>query len=112
MLERAVSEDVVRSAVHDAVREVMEQRGLDTGALANGARLAEGLGLKSMDLAQIVLTLEDDLDCDPFGQVPITSVRTVGDLVGAYLVGTGLAEAPSADMSAEIAAASARRRRR
>ena len=84
-------------------------------AIAPEARLSETLGLRSMDLAQIVLTLEDDLDCDPFQEIPITSIRTVGDLTGAYLAALGLAEAarPGAqDMAAEMAAARARQARR
>ena len=112
MLDRP-TETTIRETVADTVRDVMTARGLDLAGFSTGARLAEGLGLKSMDLAQIVLVLEDELDCDPFQQISITSIRTVDDLVRAYLVGLGLAEAGApADMSAEIAAARARRTNR
>jgi acyl carrier protein len=95
----------------------MTARDLDPGAIEPRAKLSETLGLRSMDLAQIVLTLEDDLNTDPFQQIPITSIRTVGDLTQAYLVSLGLSDggAPgSQDMAAEMAAAKARmvRRRR
>ena len=47
--------------------------------------LVEDLGLRSLDLAQIVVKLEIELGVDPFARlVPVTSVRTVGDLCGAY----------------------------
>nr|BFE60213.1 hypothetical protein GCM10020063_047390 [Dactylosporangium thailandense] len=51
--------------------------------------LVDQLGLTSLHLARLVAVLELELDADPFtDEVPITSVRTVGDLLRAYtLVG-------------------------
>jgi len=47
--------------------------------------LVDQLGLTSLDLARLVAVLEMELDTDPFSdEVPITSVRTVGDLMNAY----------------------------
>ena len=112
MLETIGSMDRVRTTIHQTVAEVMAQRGLDPAEIADDAKLSDTLGLKSMDLAQIVLTLEDDLETDPFQSIPITSIRTVGDLVTAYGVSLGLIDqtAPGAqDMGAEMAAARARR---
>ena len=112
MLKPAGSEEQVAAAIHATVAAVMRERGLDTGAIAADARLSETLGLKSMDLAQIVLTLEDDLGADPFREIPITSIRTVGDLVRAYTVTLGFAQgtAPGGqDMTVEMEAARARR---
>ena len=102
----------VADRIADTIAEVMRERGLDPASIAPEARLTEGLGLKSMDLARIVLTLEDELEVDPFQTVPITSIRTVGDLTAAYLgaLGLGGAPAPAApDMAAEMQAARARR---
>ena len=112
MLKPVDSEAQVTQAVKGAVATVMHERGLDTARIAEDAKLSDTLGLKSMDLAQIVLTLEDDLGADPFQQIPITSIRTVGDLVRAYAVTLGVASgaAPGGqDMAAEMEAARARR---
>jgi acyl carrier protein len=115
MLETTLTKDRVEETVNTTVAAVMAARGLDPGAITPLAKLSETLGLRSMDLAQIVLTLEDDLNTDPFQAIPITSIRTVSDLTQAYLVSLGLSEGglPGAqDMAAEMAAAKARRAHR
>ena len=115
MLETTPTEDGVAEVVASTIAAVMAARGLEPGGIEPQARLSETLGLRSLDLAQIVLTLEDDLDIDPFQTIPITSIRTVGDLTDAYLVSLGLSERalPGAqDMEAEMEAAKARRARR
>jgi acyl carrier protein len=115
MLETTLTEGAVEEMVTSTIAAVMAARDLDPGRIEAPARLSETLGLRSLDLAQIVLTLEDDLDIDPFQTIPITSIRTVGDLTDAYLVSLGLSEraVPGAqDMAAEMAAAQARRARR
>jgi acyl carrier protein len=112
MLKALGSEEQVAQTVRGAVAQVMRERGLDTAAIADDARLSDTLGLKSMDLAQIVLTLEDDLGADPFREIPITSIRTVGDLVQAYSVTLGLSAsaAPGGqNIAAEMEAARVRR---
>lgn len=115
MLETTLTRGRVEETVNATIESVMAARGLDPGGIKPLAKLSETLGLRSMDLAQIVLTLEDDLNTDPFQAIPITSIRTVGDLTQAYLVSLGLSEGelPGAqDMSAEMAAAKARRAHR
>ena len=112
MLKSLGSEEQVAEIVRGTVASVMRERGLDTAGIQDEARLSDTLGLKSMDLAQIVLRLEDDLGVDPFRQMPITSIRTVGDLVQAYAITLGVAfgTAPGGqDMAAEMEAARARR---
>jgi len=112
MLEVTNSRDAIARRVAGTIAEVMAQRGLDPAAIAPEAKLSDTLGLKSMDLAQIVLDLEDGLETDPFQTIPITSIRTVGDLIEAYAaaLGVGGAVAPGGqDMAAEMAAAKARR---
>jgi len=42
------------------------------------------LGLDSLDLAQLVATLEVELGVDPFATRSIAGLRTVGDLCDAY----------------------------
>jgi acyl carrier protein len=74
----------VDQMVRDTIADLLEEQGLDNPGIEDDAKLVDTLGLKSMDIAQIVLVLEDDLDVDPFQEIPITSVRTVGDLINAY----------------------------
>ena len=115
MLEITLTQGRVEETVNATVAAVMAARDLDPGRIEPLAKLSETLGLRSMDLAQIVLTLEDDLNTDPFQEIPITSIRTVGDLIQAYLVSLGLSEGSlpgTQDMSAEMAVAKARRLRR
>ncbi|MCH8169021.1 MAG: acyl carrier protein [Proteobacteria bacterium] len=104
----------VAETVTSTIAAVMAARDLDPGGIEPPARLSETLGLRSLDLAQIVPTLEGDLNIDPFQTIPITSIRTVGDLTDAYLVSLGLSDRAlpgTQDMEAEMAAAKARRRR-
>lgn len=115
MLEATPERDRIRATVEETIAEVMEARDLDPTLISSSAKLSETLGLRSMDLAQIVLTLEDELETDPFQTIPITSIRTVGDLTAAYLSALGQGDAPAAgaqDMAAEMEAARARRARR
>ena len=115
MLETTLTEARVEEMVKSTIAAVMTARDLDPGTIELLARLTETLGLRSLDLAQIVLTLEDDLNIDPFQRIPITAIRTVGDLTDAYLVALGLSDraVPGAqDMAAEMEAAKARRARR
>lgn len=115
MLETTLSRHGVEETVKATIATVMAARDLDFRAIDPHARLSETLGLRSMDLAQIVLTLEDDLNTDPFQRIPITSIRTVGDLTQAYLVSLGLSDGGlpgTQDMAAEMAKAKARLTRR
>ena len=109
MLNSGADAAQVLRAVQHAVREVLEDREA-AGDLAVGpaSRLSADLGLKSIDLAQLGAILEQELDADPFAElVPITSVRTVGDLCDAYLRALS-GEEPTADDDEELARARAR----
>ncbi len=71
--------------VHEAVLGVAQQRSPAIQAVKDQDRLVADLGLKSLDLAQLVAVLEVRTGLDPFAErVAITSVRSVGDLVAAY----------------------------
>ena len=112
MLETNMNKQDVAARTMDTIAAVMQQRGLDPAGMTAEAKLSDTLGLKSMDLAEIVLTLEDTLGADPFQRIPITSIRTVGDLVSAYQSELGLVDTPAGtgqDIAAEMAAARARR---
>jgi acyl carrier protein len=49
-----------------------------------GQGLVDQLGLGSMDLAELIATLEAELGVDPFATVAISKVKTVGDLCAAF----------------------------
>jgi acyl carrier protein len=77
----------VRETVFLRLGEVMREgeSGAFVDRIALEATLNGDLALASLDLAQLVALLEADLAVDPFAAlVPITSVRTVGDLCQAY----------------------------
>jgi hypothetical protein len=87
--------------VRAALRVVASFRGLTLPALERHHTLTHDLGLRSLDLAQLVATLEMMLGADPFVRlVPITAVRTVGDLFDAY----ALALSPPDESAAPAAA--------
>lgn len=80
----------VDTAVYDVLRSVGAQRGIETDDLRPHLRLVDEIGFRSLDLARIMAMLELRLGVDPFAQlVPITSVRTVGDLCRAYRLAAG-----------------------
>ncbi|MEM5403355.1 MULTISPECIES: acyl carrier protein [Paraburkholderia] len=114
MLNQRFERHETERLVHGAVSKIMSQRGLPARELREDDRLNATLGLSSLDLAQLVFDLELTFGADPFQTlVPITSVQTVGQLVGAYLRlfdDTGLAD-PN-DELADAQAASERRRQR
>ena len=102
----------VDAAVLDELRRVMEDAGLEARPAPPEARLNADLGLSSLDLAQLVATLEVELDADPFAElVAITSVRTVGDLCEAYRRSLAGEETPEEDAELEAARARAAARR-
>lgn len=75
----------VEGLVHAAITRLMQTQQLPPRALRGDDKLNATLGLRSLDLAELVFELESTIGADPFEQlVPITSVRTVDDLVGAY----------------------------
>jgi acyl carrier protein len=71
-------------AVFHVLRAIAAERQPDLPPLDVNQTLTYDLGLSSLDLARAVATLEFELNADPFDRVPITSVRTVGDLCAAY----------------------------
>ncbi|PPQ15466.1 hypothetical protein CV770_31365 [Bradyrhizobium sp. AC87j1] len=85
MLKEGIDAAHVSSLVHAAITRIMELRGLPAKGLQGYDKLSASLGLRSLDLAELVFELESVFGVDPFQKlVPITSVRTVDDLVGAY----------------------------
>ena len=112
MLENSALASRVSTAVYEILVDVMTEQGLDATDINDDAKLVDGLGLKSMDIAQVVVTLEEDLEVDPFQDLPITSIQTVGDLIKAYVgyVDPSQAEVELKEKESEQQTASAPRR--
>ncbi len=89
-VEAKYSSEQVAAAACRAIARVMADHNLPPREIELEDKLNATLGLKSMNLAQIVLDLEDQFQVDPFAAIPITSIRTVGDLVAAYQRTLGL----------------------
>ena len=77
--------DKYDAAVHEVLRDLMEEEKSEKADLNNDDRLVEDLGFSSLNMARIIAILEDQFGADPFSKaVAITSIRTVGDLADAY----------------------------
>lgn len=75
----------VEEIAHEVLLDLVRQRSPGISGVENGQTLTSDLGLRSLDLAQLVVMMELRTGKDPFLElVPITSLRTVGDLVAAY----------------------------
>jgi acyl carrier protein len=115
MLTQRLDRHETERLVHAAVGRIMSQHGLPACELRDEDKLSATLGLSSLDLAQLVFDLELTFGADPFQKlVSITSVRTVGQLVGAYLRLSDDTAVPAdaPDELADAQAASERRRQR
>jgi hypothetical protein len=66
------------------LHRVGEERGIAAGDFAKPRNLVD-IGFKSVDLSRIVALLEMRLGEDPFITTPITDIRSVGDLMAAYV---------------------------
>ena len=76
----------LESVICEKIRRLLEERGDGIPTIHGADTLNGALGLSSLDLAIVVAELESALGVDPFSKiVSITSVRTVDDLVEAYL---------------------------
>ena len=77
----ASTDEVVRSEI---VRRLTRIGAADTSAPPEHAVLAE-LGIQSLDLLELIDSLETVLGANPFeGRIALSDVRTVGDLYAAY----------------------------
>jgi acyl carrier protein len=109
----ALTATQIEKAVYDKIRSILDERGEKNRALCGTDSLNATLGLTSLDLAFIVAELEVELGADPFARlVPITSVRSVDDLVRAYrIVFDPNAREPEQDPSLAEAVQRAKERR-
>jgi acyl carrier protein len=85
-MRRCTSVAEISKTVRDQVGLLLDEKDLPGRDIGPDDRLNADLGLTSLDLASLVAALEVKLKADPFQElVPITSIRTVGDLEAAYL---------------------------
>ena len=75
--------NTLRNEVRRTIAEVARDAGREINQIEEGDLLRETLGLDSLDLAVVVVRLEQKLGIDPF-RVRQRSLRTVGDLISAY----------------------------
>lgn len=74
----------VRSTVHDAIITLLGETDDDVDAITDDEQLIH-LGLNSLTLARLVITLESEFGTDPFSNgASMTDIRTVSDLIGTY----------------------------
>ena len=73
----------IRQSVEAVVHRVLLDSGRATNPLSDGDELAQTIGLSSLDIAVVVVALEQQLGIDPFRK-NVPTVRTFGDLVTLY----------------------------
>jgi acyl carrier protein len=66
------------------IRAVYENKGVTPPALSPSSVLGQEIGLESLDLAEIVVRLENEFGFDPFAEGVPEGVRTIGDLTNLY----------------------------
>lgn len=73
----------MRERIIGLIQELLERKGVTAGAIDDSSRLHEGgVGLDSLDTAELSVVLEQELGHDPYsdGQFP----ATVADLIAYY----------------------------
>ena len=75
--------DSIRSAVVSTINKVRTDSGRASMDIDDSHTLMGDVSLDSLDLAQLVVALEQQLGCDPFRDGSATA-RTVGELVAVY----------------------------
>jgi acyl carrier protein len=77
--------DKIRDTINNVIEEIQEQEAYRPVALNESLRIVNDLGFKSLDVAQLIASLELELGIDPFAQgVSIKDVVTIGDLCKVY----------------------------
>ncbi len=79
-----MQDDQIRQEVVSAFNTVFEGRGKNPPRMVDSTVLDASLGLESLDFAQVVVILEDQLGIDPFADGVPPNLRTLGDLIELY----------------------------
>ncbi len=70
--------------VIDQIKNVYANKGATPPALSSESVLGPEIGLESLDLAEIVVRLEEEFGNDPFAEGMVPNIRTIGDLSNLY----------------------------
>ncbi|HLB42178.1 MAG TPA: acyl carrier protein [Gammaproteobacteria bacterium] len=85
MLTQAALPYEIEHSIHGEIVSILGENNVHVEAISNESKLNSELGMTSLELARLVSVLDDKFSVDPFMElIPITSVRTIGDLVSAY----------------------------
>lgn len=78
--------DGIFETVKDSINEIISMKGVDETKIDRDSKIVQDLGLKSLDIAQLIAMLESEFDKDPFsdGSATLADVLTVGDLCKIY----------------------------
>lgn len=71
------------AAIHETIAQILSDNGREARTVRDADLLRETLGFDSLDLAVLVVRLEQRLGVDPF-RTKRLKVRSVGDLAAAY----------------------------
>jgi len=73
--------------VKDSINEILMMNGLEETEVSEDSKIVQDLGLKSLDIAQLIAMLEAEYDVDPFtsGKATLANVLTVSDLCKLYV---------------------------
>jgi len=75
----------LKNMINEIILKIIKQRSQQVISVSQSHNLIADLGFGSMDIAQLVATLELKFNVDPFSkQISIADVRTVEDLFNAY----------------------------
>ena len=75
----------IRQTIHRVIAEIVTRGGRQAPPQLGDETMLTDTGLASLDLAALIARLERLWKVDPFIEaVPITEIRTVGDLCRAY----------------------------
>ncbi|MCA9500478.1 MAG: acyl carrier protein [Nitrospira sp.] len=74
----------IQSKVTATLRTIFQNKGETPPAINAGTSLDQSFGLDSIDYAELVVRLEQELGIDPFSEGSFPSINTVEDLVAIY----------------------------
>lgn len=108
MLKQPLTRENVFAEVGSQLTRILARNPGDQHPITEEVPFSD-LGVSSLQLAELVSNLESSFGVDPFAErVPITSVRSVGDLCNAYLACLAPADAADESLDVELRAVRAR----
>jgi acyl carrier protein len=77
--------DTIREVIDKVIKEIQAQQSYRPVELNEQLQIMNDLGFVSLDVAQLIASLEMELSVDPFSEgTPLVDVKTVGDLYQVY----------------------------